>query len=260
MAQIYEIIDTFGNPNKSNWKRLINSSLRNSEVPILIKNFITSDKYIFSNPDNIRGKIIEKILDDSNLMETINIRKKFWIDNRIKKYGSDCLMKLKDVNPDILVDEIIVIPKKDKINNNSLEEKNSTNNDNFSPSESIVKTEDNDNDNIDSTGNVSTNTEENNIENIIEEKSPSESISSVEKEEEKEELDESIQFKDSEFKFDEIIYNGLNDLMNNIDSDISREIVVKTLSGKINKNYKKKYKEILSKLFIFKDNEWVSVI
>ena len=259
MAQIYEIIDTFGNPNKSNWKRLINSSLRNSEVPILIKNFITSDKYIFSNPDNIRGKIIEKILDDSNLMETINIRKKFWIDNRIKKYGSDCLMKLKDVNPDILVDEIIVIPKKDKINNNSLEE-NSINNDNFSPSESIVKTEDNDN--IDSTieSNVSTNTEENNIENIIEEKSPSESISSVEEEVEKEEPDESVQFKDSEFKFDGIIYNGLNDLMNNIDSDISREIVVKTLSGKINKNYKKKYKEILSKLFIFKDNEWISVI
>ena len=260
MAQIYEIIDTFGNPNKSNWKRLINSNLRNSEVPILIKNFFTSNKYVFSNPENIKGKIIEKILDDSNLIETIKIRKKFWIDNRIKKYGSDCIMKMKNINPDNLVDDIIVIPNKLKENtiNDTYVSKDNIESNPYSNENSSPESCSNIKDTIENVNNINSNSNEI---NNFDENSSSKSLMNIEdKEIKKEEPDESILFKDSEFKFDDIIYNGLDDLMNNIDSDISREIIVKTLTGKINKNYKKKYKEILSKLFIFKENEWIPVI
>lgn len=263
MALIYEIIDTQGKIVPDDWKRLINFSLRNLDSISLIKNFLSSDNYIYSHPDNIKSKIIEKILDDSNLQETINNRKQFWINTRIDRFGKNCFIERKDSiainnesniisNPSINNSDI----QKESIEtqNPKIEDNNPIENNNdiseIIPSSSIDSSTTNPQ--FKDTNEELSQEEISKIDNII---SSEENLNNEEIEKESE-----PNFNNTEFKFNDIIYNGLDDLMNNIDSDISREIIIKTLTGKINKNYKKKYKDILSKLFIFKDNEWDCII
>lgn len=275
MALIYEIIDTRGKVAPADWKRLIKFSIRSLDNITLIKNFLSSNNYYYSHPDNIKCKIIEKILDDSNLQDTLNRRKNFWINTRIDRFGKDCfLQRRKDStkesnNEETISEKIIEEEKKeeiiieDKINEepkiiennpdsiNKVIEENQGNND------FIVNLSSNDSssDDSDSTSDITDSINETSSNEIIEE-----IPESVEEIPEIPSSEPEPNFNNTEFKFDNIIYNGLDDLMNNINSDISREIVIKTLTGKINKNYKKKYKEVLSKLFIFRDNEWVCVL
>ena len=271
MALIYEIIDTQGKVIPSDWKRLINFSLRNLDSISIIKNFLSSDNYIYSHPDNIKSKIIEKILDDSNLQNTLNTRKEFWIKTRIERFGKDCFMKRKEIIDNQIentkVEKIDKIDKIDKINSVDIKENNEiienisnepiSNEDTTINSKEIVIEENSKN--IDTTidDNQKSITSEDNInfeESIEDERKSNNNINSKE-------ITENIpDFSKIDFKFDNIIYNGLDDLINNIDSDISKEIITKALNGKLNKNYKKKYKEIFSKLFIFKDNEWILII
>lgn len=271
MALIYEIIDTQGKIVPSDWKRLINFSLRNLDSISLIKNFLSNDNYIYSHPDNIKSKIIEKILDDSNLQDTINKRKQFWINTRIERFGKDCFMTRKNLN-EIISEESNHLINDDITNNitnvsiNGLDD--SINNIVETTFEKNIYNDENNteviNENNDNITNVSINPNPINPEEPLSNESTksTEEIVPEEINENIPELDKEPEpnFNNTEFKYNDIIYNGLDDLMNNIDSDISREILVKTLTGKINKNYKKKYKEILMNLFIFKDNEWVCIV
>ena len=266
MALIYEIIDTRGKVAPADWKRLIKFSIRNLDNITLIKNFLSSNNYYYSYPDNIKCKIIEKILDDSNLQDTLNRRKNFWINTRIDRFGKDCFLQrrkdsAKESNNEETISEKIIEEKTEEIiienkineepkiieNNpdsiNKVIEENQGNNDFIVNSSSSNTSDTNDSINETSSNEI--------IEDISE---PVEEIPEIPSSEPE------PNFNNTEFKFDNIIYNGLDDLMNNIDSDISREIVIKTLTGKINKNYKKKYKEVLSKLSVFRDNEWVCII
>ena len=262
MALIYEIIDTRGKIAPADYKRLINFSIRNLDTVALTQNFLSNDNYIYSHPNNIKSKIIEKILDDSNLQDTLNKRKQFWINTRIDRFGKDCFMIRKDVNnietdsTENNIDETIP-----KITVNEIDNSNITNNIEVSLKENTSdnKNISTNNENIYDVANISSNEEtpaieitESNREEIIPEET-NEDIPEINEEPEP-------NFNNTEFKYNDIIYNGLDDLMNNIDSDISREILIKTLTGKINKNYKRKYKEVLMKLFVFKDNEWVCAI
>lgn len=296
MALIYEIIDTQGKVVPNEWKRLINFSIRNLDSVSLIKNFLSSDNYIYSNSDNLKSKIIEKILDDSNLLDTLSRRKQFWINTRIDRFGKDCFLQKKDSSllnnptpnntspnmPLFSIKETKKDSSTDNSENDNLITKPVDNGD--MPLIEIKDTSVLDNTNIPSFSDTSNTSSSNSIstEDVSSNNNDSDYIplKSIEsnnlvdtinsniqinkeipaKYEETKKEEDSINFNGTEFKFDNIIYNGLNDLMNNIDSDISKDTIIKAITGKLNKNFKKKYKEILSKLFIFKDNQWNPII
>ena len=263
MALIYEIIDTKNEKSPAQWKRLIAYNIQNNDTSKLLDNFVKSNVYEYSNPSNLKCKIIEKVMETVDIQQTLRNRKNLWIQTRIDRYGKDCFLIKRgttNINPDIpAIIEIKEEPKKEIIEPPKVEIKEI---DQTIEPEEILENEetivDENTEEIieENTSDITTETEE---PIINENKEDDEEI-----EEDTEELNENDSNIDvKELKFENTVYGSVEDLFNDLKekgTDITIITLKKAVAGNVSKNMKKKYGNLLSQITMRIDDEWKSLL
>ena len=166
MKCIYEILDTNYAEKARDYKRLINLSLTD-DTDVILKKFLESNAFKYSNKDNIKIKIIERLqeyIDDNSII----IRKKFWIDNRINKFGTNCFMvNISSINqPDKNTVQVNIQSDEKVETNKSVEQAQQTENINVNGSTNIADNANNVIDNQSSDKQVISTNSAKNIESI----------------------------------------------------------------------------------------------